>query len=237
MILDISLNIWSFIYSAVEQSGLDPLYSSVGTDQQPWHPSETVRIFRPSYLTLTYGIWMCIWNRSQEIPRNVTVQEIPDLKFLSVSSQFKHDHFEHRDGDLDPTGPTTVLHSTSLNGMSRHIERKLFSPSQTSKTSHLDQQDLEISENAFWSHAICFRLEACARCILIFISSSLNKWSYFHIKKFVAPNLSLHLLILSSTDTKPTCPFPCSCCLSPFSATCSGLTLLPGHRHHLPIKC
>lgn len=41
---------------------------------------------------------------------NVTVQETLDLKLLHVSFQFRHYHFEHRDGDFGPTSPTTVLH-------------------------------------------------------------------------------------------------------------------------------
>lgn len=77
------------------------------------------------------------------------------------------------------------------------MKKKLFSHSQTSKTSHLDQQDRVIPEN---SSACCSHIEAWDHCTLICISSFLVKWSYFHIKEIVAPNLSLHLLILSGTN-------------------------------------
>lgn len=45
---------------------------------------------------------------------NVTVQETLDLKLLHVSFQFRHHHFEHRDGDFDPT--TIVLHIEDFMG-------------------------------------------------------------------------------------------------------------------------
>lgn len=41
---------------------------------------------------------------------NVTVQETLDLKLLHVYFQVRLYHFEHRDGDLGPTSPTTVFH-------------------------------------------------------------------------------------------------------------------------------
>lgn len=80
---------------------------------------------------------------------NVTVQETLDFKLLSGSFQFKHYHFEHRDGNFGPTSPTTVLHIEKFYGMSKHIE-SYSHPAKLQRQVTLTNRTLKSQKTPFW---------------------------------------------------------------------------------------